>query len=73
MTFRQDSFRAAIRMARYDQRITLQNVADDTGLSRATLCRVERGKFTPSLMTYMILVAWLGVPPDEFFEGEVGS
>lgn len=45
--------------------ISLRCVADEIGVSAATISRIERGK-TPDLETYAKICTWLGVPLDRF-------
>jgi len=46
--------------------LSLREAADASGIPFATLARVEQGRM-PDLETFRRLVAWLGLPPDQFF------
>lgn len=49
--------------------VVLQEVAKRTGVSVATLSRIEREEFDPALPVYVKLIRWLGVPFDRFIIG----
>lgn len=54
---------AAVRQARREFGMTLAEVADDTGLSRSWISRLERGDEPPGLEAERALCEYLGVPP----------
>jgi len=68
-----------IRQKRVDERLTLERAADQSGVSTATLSRLERqaelktkstkGFITPDTSTVTALVRWIGVSFDNIIEG----
>ena len=46
--------------------ISLGDAAKQTGLSKATLSRLEKGSL-PDVRTYAIVCQWLGMPMESFF------
>lgn len=63
MHFDRSRFTAELQAA--NETYTLREVADLTGVSVATLSRLERGT-TPDLDTFFALCAWMNVVPDVF-------
>jgi transcriptional regulator with XRE-family HTH domain len=47
--------------------MSVREAAADAGVPVATFSRVENGRM-PDLDTFRSLVAWIGVPPETFFE-----
>ncbi len=60
---------ARLKTERRQQRLSLRDLADETGISLNTLSRVERG-YMPDLKNYQKIVDWLGVPADTFLDLE---
>lgn len=59
-----------LRRARKDQKATLEDVFKATGVSVATLSRVERGGSKDiDAGTLVSVCKWMGVSPDEFRSG----
>lgn len=58
---------ARLKTERRKQRLSLRDLADETGISFNTLSRVERG-YLPDLKNYQKIVDWLGVPADTFLD-----
>jgi len=68
-----------IRQKRVDERLTLGRAAEQSGVSTATLSRLERqaelktkstkGSITPDTRTVTALVRWVGVSLDNIIEG----
>ena len=59
-------FASALKAHRRREGLTLTEAADATGISAATLSRIERAKFHPRFETAHALCAWMGVPLSEF-------
>lgn len=69
--FKADDFRKDIIMKRqYINRLSMDDVAKQTLVSKATLSRLERGK-TPDLITFAKLCDWLGKNMNDYFEYEM--
>lgn len=62
------SLPALIRERRKQLGLTLQELADETGLSTASLSQAERGKSTPSLVSTIKLARALKVDMDYFLK-----
>ncbi len=60
-----------IRSLRAEQGLTLQAVADRTGLSSSMVSMVERGRTSPSIGTLVAIASALGVHMAELFELDV--
>jgi transcriptional regulator with XRE-family HTH domain len=58
---------AALRRRRRERRLSLRDLADETGVSFNTLSRVERGHI-PDLTNFQRIVDWLGMPPETFLD-----
>jgi transcriptional regulator with XRE-family HTH domain len=56
---------AVLRARRRERRLSLRDLADETGVSFNTLSRVERGHI-PDLKNFHRIVEWLGMPPEAF-------
>lgn len=61
---------ARLKTERRKQRLSLRDLADETGISLNTLSRVERGHM-PDLRNYQKIVDWLGVPADTFLDFDI--
>jgi transcriptional regulator with XRE-family HTH domain len=61
--FNRDRFVAALQDK--GETYTLREIADQTGVSAATLSRLERGT-TPDLETFFAICTWLDVSPRVF-------
>lgn len=59
-----------LRKWRVDKGLTLQELADLTGLSVSGLSRLERGQRQPRPLTRVRIARRLGVPVGELFEFE---
>ena len=59
---------ARIRKARSAQKLTLQALGDDTGLSAAYLSRVERGEAAMSIANVIAIATRLNIPLRDLFE-----
>ena len=64
--FLRGSFAQAVCIWRAARSLSLRDVADKTGVSASTLSRIEQGKFTPDLETYLAVCSWLGLSPAAF-------
>jgi transcriptional regulator with XRE-family HTH domain len=64
-----DRLSTAVRMQRGSR--TFDDAAEESGLDRSLLYRVERGKAAPSLQNYFALCDWLDMPADYFRRREL--
>ncbi len=68
LKFDSAAFAKQLRQKRIiDENIDLRTVAQKTGVSPATLSRVEKGRM-PELLTYAALCRWLGVPMNQYIK-----
>jgi len=58
---------AMLRARRREKRLSLRDLADQTGVSFNTLSRVERGH-VPDIKNFQRIVDWLEVPAETFLE-----
>lgn len=61
-----------LRARRRELHLSLRDLADQTGVSLNTLSRVERGHI-PDLKNFHLIVAWLDIPAERFFERTTDS
>ncbi|MBQ3582879.1 MAG: helix-turn-helix transcriptional regulator [Alistipes sp.] len=59
-----------IRVARAEQRITQQELANATGVSRQTINAIESGKFVPSTVLALKIAHTFQKPVEEIFQLE---
>ena len=59
-----------IRVARAERRMTQQQLADQTGVSRQTINAIESGKFVPSTIVAMKIARVFERPVEEIFSLE---
>ena len=62
-----------IRVARAEVRITQQQLADATGVSRQTINAIESGKFVPSTLLALKIAATFGLRVEDIFSLEDGD
>lgn len=62
-----------IRLLRADRNLTLQALADETGLSSSMLSLVERGKTSPSIGTLVAIASALGAHMSDLFDNRAGK
>lgn len=62
-----------IRVARAERRMTQQQLADQTGVSRQTINAIESGKFVPSAIVAMKIARVFERPVEEIFSLEEGD
>ncbi|MBR5276222.1 MAG: helix-turn-helix transcriptional regulator [Bacteroidaceae bacterium] len=62
-----------IRVARAEVRMTQQQLADATGVSRQTINAIESGKFVPSTILALKIAATFGQAVEELFQLEDGD
>ena len=62
-----------IRVARAEVRMTQQQLADATGVSRQTINAIESGKFVPSTILALKIAATFGLAVEELFQLEDGD
>ena len=62
-----------IRVARAEVRMTQQQLADATGVSRQTINAIESGKFVPSTILALKIAATFGLAVEEVFQLEEGD
>ena len=59
-----------LRVARAEIRMTQQQLADATGVSRQTINAIESGKFVPSTVLALKMARTFGLHVEELFELE---
>ena len=59
-----------IRVARAEARMTQQQLADATGVSRQTVNAIESGKFVPSAVLALKMARVFSVPVEDIFQLE---
>ena len=59
-----------IRVARAEIRMSQQQLADATGVSRQTINAIESGKFVPSTVLALKMARTFGLHVEELFELE---
>lgn len=59
-----------IRVARAEQRITQQELANATGVSRQTINAIESGKFVPSTVLALKIAHTFQKPVEDIFQLE---
>ena len=59
---------ARLRAARQAQRLTIEQVAEATGLTKGSISRIERDETSPSVATLTALCAVLSLPVGTLFE-----
>jgi transcriptional regulator with XRE-family HTH domain len=62
------AFGARLKSLRESRRMTVQDLADASGVSRQTLTHFEAARRGPNLLTLHALAEALGVGPGEFFD-----
>jgi putative transcriptional regulator len=62
-----------IRVARAEERITQQQLADAVGVSRQTINAIESGKFVPSTVLALKIAQNFGKSVEEIFFLEEGD
>ena len=62
-----------IRVARAEVRMTQQQLADATGVSRQTINAIESGKFVPSTILALKIAATFGQAVEKVFQLEDGD
>ena len=62
-----------IRVARAERRMTQQQLADQTGVSRQTINAIESGKFVPSTVVALKIARVFERPVEEIFSLEEGD
>lgn len=67
MTERIAELGATLRARRRERRLSLRDLADETGVSFNTLSRVERGHI-PDVKNFQRIVDWLEMPAETFLE-----
>lgn len=68
MRFDIEKFRKdIITKRRIDNKLTLRQVGDETGISCATISRIENRKFFPDVVTFGVLCNWLKTNPSDYF------
>ena len=62
--------RVKVRNVRERLFVTQEELAERTGMSRATISRIESGQQRPRISTVRKLAAALGVPPETLIDWE---
>ncbi len=65
-------FGKTIRASRKSKRMTLEELARESGVSKSVLSQVERGATNPTLSTLWNIATALSMDPAELFEGDKG-
>src|SRR5215475_15127620 len=60
---------SAVRRRREQQKLSLRDVADQTGVSASTLSRIENGTGKPDADNIARLASWLDVPMERILSG----
>jgi len=60
-----------IRRIRCEQSLTVENLANQSGMSYSQVSRIELGKLNPTAYTLFILSKTLNVCPSEFFKDQL--
>jgi transcriptional regulator with XRE-family HTH domain len=63
---------ARLRRARRDRGLTLENLSQASGVSRAEICQVERGRSAPTIGVLWKVACVLGLPLDALVSDGVG-
>jgi transcriptional regulator with XRE-family HTH domain len=58
-----------LRRERFDRGLTLNELAEKTGVSRSTLIRIEQGA-VPNAPVALAIAEWLGTKPSELWPEE---
>ncbi|MFE5320038.1 helix-turn-helix domain-containing protein [Paenibacillus sp. NPDC056579] len=66
------SIGSALRQLRKERKLSLDELADRTGVSKLTLGKIERGESNPSLCVIWRMTDGLGVPLSSLFAEESG-
>lgn len=56
-----------VREFRIESRMTQEALGDAVGLTRQSILAIEKGRFTPSIHTALVLAHALGTPVDDLF------
>lgn len=67
------SFGAVVRKLRTEQKLTLEGLAERTGLTPPYLSTIETDKRDPSISTLRAIAQGLGVSASDLLEEEVGT
>jgi transcriptional regulator with XRE-family HTH domain len=62
-----EALQALVRRQRQQHRLSLRAAAEQADVPFNTLARVEKGHL-PDLANFRRIVAWLGLPPERFFQ-----
>ena len=62
-----------LRVARAEQRLSQEQLADLAGVTRQTISSIENGQYCPSALLAFVLAARLGKPVTELFFIEGGK
>jgi len=63
-----NNFGTMIESRRKEMQLTLRHASEQSGISQATLWRLERGIYDPRLSTVMRVAEWLHIPRAEALE-----
>jgi transcriptional regulator with XRE-family HTH domain len=58
----------SIQRKRGEEKLTLRDAAEQTGIGASTLWRLEKGQGLPDAATLARLTQWLGVPLERFMD-----
>ena len=62
-----DNVRNSVREARAGRGLTQEALGRAVGLTRQSIIAIEKGRFTPSIQTALLLARALGEPVDALF------
>jgi putative transcriptional regulator len=62
-----DQVRNQVRELRIERRLTQEDLGSAVGLTRQSILAIEKGRFTPSIHTALMLAQALGVSVDHIF------
>ena len=62
-----DQVRNQVREMRIERRFTQEDLGAAVGLTRQSILAIEKGRFTPSIHTALMLAQALGVSVDQIF------
>ena len=68
-----NAFAQTLKAYRKENKLTLAETAEQTGVSASTLSRIENAKFAPKFETVVTLCDWMEAPIEDFAEIHVES
>lgn len=68
LQFQLKDFAKAVRVKLAEDELNLLAAAEELGVSKATISRLQRAKGLPDIQTYQAICSWLDKPMEFFFE-----